>query len=433
MALVVGLVLRLLQKGHVKVPRGLVYMAVPLLAFALYVVLSAAILPRVFEGDVSVFPPDKGIDLGNLAPLAPSSTNLSQAAYIVFLTVFALAVPLEVVNFERDRGAGYYLKPYLLAGCIVIFFGFYQLAAAYTGVPYPSELLYSNPGYAVLNEQAIAGGIKRLSSTLTEPSVASYYLVGVFAFSLWYYLHAPRSPRLRFAYLFCLFSALALLLTTATTAYLAVGAVLLLVATQVLLRRETARRAPRLVNLAIPMVLVAVVAASLPSIAASAGAVAESALFGKSGSYSFRNRTGTGLHSLGVLIPTWGYGVGWGSDRPSGLIFSTLSNAGLWGSLLLAWFGVRVFRLGRRAMKRARMSPKTEPESRVLTQSFALATVAMLIAGAISVPDLTQVSLWLNLSVLMALTVLDGKLGGDGGAGVASHMSSRTSIARTSG
>jgi hypothetical protein len=431
MALVAGLTLQLLQKGHVKVPRGLVYMAIPLLAFALYAVLSAAILPRVFEGIVSVFPPDKGIDLENLTPLAPSSTNLSQAAYIVFLTVFALAVPLEVVNLGQNRGAGYYLKSYLLAGCIVIFFGFYQLAAAYTGVPYPTGLLYSNPGYAVLNEQAIAGGVKRLSSTLTEPSVASYYLVGVFAFSLWYYLHAPRSPRSWFAYLFCLFSALALLLTTATTAYLAVGAVLLLVVTQVLFKRETARRAPRLVNLAIPMVLVAVVAASLPGIADSVGAVAESALFEKSGSDSFRNRIGTGLHSLGVLVPTWGYGVGWGSDRPSGLVFSTLSNAGLWGSLLLAWFGARVFRLARRTMRQARRSTNTDPESRVLTQSFAFAVVAMLVAEAVSVPDLTQVSFWLNLSVLMALTVLNGKLDSTGEAAVASRTPSQASTART--
>ena len=396
--LIGSLLSQLVTRGYLRIPRSLVFMGLPLLAFAVYASASAALLPRIFEGSVNVFPPREGIMLSSLAPLHPSLTNLSQAAYIVFLAVFTAAVPVDAINSGRRRSPSFYTRSYMAAAYLVVLVGLYQLCATYLSLPYPYELLYSNPAYGAQYGQTLTGGIKRLSSTFTEPAVASFYLVGVFAFSLWHYLFARRS---RSVYPLCLLSGAALLLTTSTTAYLAMGTMI-----RVVVSRNISQRVLRLVYVAVPAAMVTLVSVILFDALDAFGAVATEVLVEKSGSVSYTDRVGTALHSLSLLGSTGGLGVGWGSNRSSSLLFNTLSNAGVWGSLLLAWFGVRVCGRLVRVARSLRKLPKGDQQRLVLIQSFAVSVIAMLVAGTISVADLTIVSFWLNLAVLIAL-VLD--------------------------
>src|SRR5438034_836517 len=84
-ALLASVGTRVLLQGKVRNGHRLAGAYTPLILFAAYAVMSAALVPELLAGRVEVFPPREGIALTSLAPLQPSATNISQALYIVFL------------------------------------------------------------------------------------------------------------------------------------------------------------------------------------------------------------------------------------------------------------------------------------------------------------------------------------------------------------
>jgi hypothetical protein len=62
---------------------------------------------------------------------------------------------------------------------------------------------------------------------------------------------------------------------------------------------------------------------------------------GESG--SFINRTTSDIYALGILVHTYGIGVGLGSNRPSSLVTFLLSNVGIAGFLAFAIYYLRLF------------------------------------------------------------------------------------------
>lgn len=393
---IVTLVIKSLGRGYVRVSRKLLYVYAPLFAFAAFAAFSAVVLPRAFEGTLDVFAHSEGVISGELTSLQPAPTNVSQTIYLVFLVVFAVAVSLDIINFGQRRDPKFYYVPYLIAGSLVALIGFYQLIATYFGVPYPYALLYNN-FYAQHYAQSV-GEAKRLSSTFTEPAQAAYYLVGVFYFALWVYLFSSRS---KLVVLSCVLIGTALILTTSTTAYVALAVMWLFLLLQVVLRRGSSYRAIRLAIVVAPVLVVAFIALYLVGGSEAVWSTFEASTIDKSSSESFEDRSEKSLHSLTLLLPTGGFGVGWGSNRSSGLLFNLLSNAGIWGTALLVWFGVRVYRhtTGAAAL------PAIGPRQRNLMRAFGVSIVATLVAGLVSVPELISTSFWLNVAVLIALAL----------------------------
>jgi hypothetical protein len=426
---VVVLFLKLLNKGYASFPRGLMYVCTPLFAFLAYVTLGAVLLPLIFEDAVEVISPrGEGELQGGFVPLQLSMTNVSQTLYILFLAVFLVAVALDVVNFGRRRSIKYYLIPYLIGGCLVALIGFYQLGAEYFGLPYPYELLYSN--FYAQNYGQYIGEVKRLSSTFTEPAQASYYLAGVFFFTVWCYLFTRTSKLILPT---CLLSGTALLLTTSTTAYVAMSVMWLAMMWQVIRRRRLSHRVIRVVIVLIPIFVLAFVGLYSLGGSETVRSTIEASIFDKTESESYEIRSESALHSLTLLSPTGGFGVGWGSNRSSGLLFNMLANAGIWGTALLVWFGFRVYRYVSRTISLRAI----DQELRHLVQAYGLSVLAMLVAGLTSEGDLTYVYLWLNLAVLIALTLYARKPPAETpyralAAGKASIMSTASSPRTTS-
>lgn len=398
-----GLFLELLRGGRLKISRSLVPVYTPLFLFVAYASVGAMVLPRVFEGSVEVaVTPRSGISPNGMALLHPSGSNVSQVLYVLFLAVLAFAVSARVAT---EGGLGRRAaKAYMVAGYTVVLIGFWQLLATYAGIFYPTDLLYSNNVYFGAGQWL--GGVKRLSSSLSEPSLAGHYLAGVFAFSLWLQLFGRPS---RAVSLLCALSGVALLLTTSTTAYLTLAVVLPAIALKALARRGLFLRAVRMGAFLVVVAVASVVVLFVSSGPDAVEKVIDGALLGKTESASYEIRAGSTLHGLTLVGSTGGFGVGWGSTRVSSLVANTLSNGGIWGTALLVWFGTRVFRRASGFTNH----PAVDKEQRILTQAFAASVLAMLVAGAIAVADLAHIYLWLNLAVLVGLTVSAEKAAGE--------------------
>jgi hypothetical protein len=111
----------------------------------------------------------------------------------------------------------------------------WQFAHRTLGLPYPADLLYSAGDWALHADKDFSG-TPRINGPFIEPSFAGAYLVGAFAFSLRAYL-GIGSWRLALLTILVL---IALLLTTSTTAYVALLPVLALFVYEYLLRPAVA-------------------------------------------------------------------------------------------------------------------------------------------------------------------------------------------------
>jgi len=117
------------------------------------------------------------------------------------------------------------------------------------------------------------------------------------------------------------------------------------------------------------------------------------ALFTKRDTISFQVRWLVDSVALDGFLGTYGLGLGWGSTRGSSLLIHLLGNAGAIGILLLAWFAWNIRRRLRGGVTG-------------ITGFVVAALCGNLLGGAISVPDINSVTLWLlvGLTVACALT-----------------------------
>lgn len=383
--------------GLVRATRGdqagvLSHTYAPLAIFVILAGVSAVIIPVIFAGDLTVFPPRSGLHLSSAAPLEPRSTNLSQVLYLVFLAILAWGVATEVM---RDGLRTSVKNAFVAATFGLALVGFYQVITTSTGLPYAGFLINSNPGYAHGVVLQVGFGITRLSSTLTEPSIAGYHLVGVFALFSWLLLERRGRAALAAAVL----SGTALLMTASTTALLTLVGISLL-----FWRARRGRASPltprRMLAVALVVagsVLIILLLWSLVSSRSVLSIVQQFfsfAFFQKIGSESYLDRTGVDLASTEIFHSTGGLGAGWGSTRASSLLVNIAANSGLWGLMLLGIFAVRVSSL----LAEARSYVSSEDP---WLTGLGWATTAMLICGAISIPDVTYLTFWFVLAALI--------------------------------
>ena len=112
------------------------------------------------------------------------------------------------------------------------------------------------------------------------------------------------------------------------------------------------------------------------------GAISSSFLTNKLSSISGIDRTRTAQVALDTARDSWGFGVGVGSSRVSGLPMTLLSTMGIPGLICIAGFLISLIRacLARR-------------ES--MGNAFALAITALVIVWTLSIPDLALPYAWI--------------------------------------
>jgi hypothetical protein len=375
--------------------RAVLWTMAPLLLFLAYAVAGAFLLPDIFAGEVMVWPqPSKElIGLWEAMPLAPTAGNITQSLYLVLNVTAALLCAL----FLTRRAIPYrgILTAYLMSGYLVVLLSLWQFAHEVAGLPFPSDILYSNSGWSIVSQKF--DSMPRIQGPFTEPSALGYFMSGMAFCSLWLCIrgHQIMRPLLLLA-----LSVLTVLLSTSTTGIVvvAVGMPLVLVYAVRHGGGPGLRRALRtVVMLSIGSLVAAAPLLILRPELLDGLSFLMNMTLTKSEGDSFSERTGMDGDALQAAIDTFGLGTGWGSFRSSSLIPGVLANTGLVGLVLLVWFGVRVTRLTARAAAAA----PPQSDARAAVDGFSAALCGQLVAALLSAPTIATIAFFLQLGCVV--------------------------------
>jgi hypothetical protein len=387
--------------------RGIVLV---LCAFWVWCLVSAVVMPHLFSGTM-VSAPRNEMD-EDFAPLQWTLSNLAQAAYLT-LNLGTVLYALHVVRSQRQ--AERLTKALYWAILLVVVVGFAQFLAAKAGLDFPYELFNNNSGYQQGTEQEL-GSIRRINCTFMEPSMAGSFLAAATCGLVAAFLNGKRN----LGWLLTIFTVMtALLLTTSTTglATLIVGGGLLMVYFKFFGAQQHARKSSVLgwaVTLAILGILGYVLFSNPDFLDALLAATVE-----KSESYSYYSRLAKELHSVELFVNTYGLGVGFGSNRSSGLLTTLLSSVGIIGTVL---FTMMLYRIGR-------LYPGHSAPKSLQVGFWALLTLT--VSEIIGVPDVNRPVL-----LLIVLTQLNTHFDPRPAlepAEIAKTMTLRSSFRRSSG
>lgn len=372
----------------------------PYMLAVTYGLISAYVMPRIFARAVMVWPQKIGAIYGAV-PLMPGQGNVTQSFYLVMTGATLVASALYLARREVDLSR--LIRVYLWSGVLAIIFCFWQLAQKFTGVWFPYTLISNNPGFLVTNTQMLSF-VPRINGSFVEPSDLAYYLSGTVFTSGWLLLRGYKSKLARFT---LVVGAVAMLVSTSTTgiAVLVLGAIG--GALIPLLRRHTPV-ARRIVRAGVPLVLGLVIAGGVivtlkPSIGKSLSVVYTSTL-DKQQSLSFTDRTQKDIDALATAVPTLGFGTGWGSFRSSSLFPGLVAGLGVWGTVMILWFAVRVVKLVRRARRVAALGGADARDLWAI-EGAAAACAGTLLAALISSPEIINLDFYLLLAILIAASV----------------------------
>ena len=336
-----------------------------ILAFACLGVFSAIVYPFVFAG-TPVYEPSVGIDDGLLyrPPLHFSISNLAQAFYLV---VHALVI-LSVSTMEKSAKIK---RAYNMIFISFIALVFVQFICLQIGLSFPYAIFQNNAGYAVAD--ASADKASRIVGTFTEPSGAGLALVSFYA-GAFYEFFLGRGSAIR-----VLITAVGIGLVRSTSALSAMAITTVLICCLHPFYQFPWRiRTARLIKVACIAVVALIVFLS------PVASQLQDATTGKTESSSYFNRTAADLFSLQLAASTHWIGVGLGSNRPSSLLASLLSNVGIVGAVL---FCVLLFQVGR----------NVQQEHLWLRWALAGAVIDACFGG----PDITQPLIWIYLILIV--------------------------------
>jgi hypothetical protein len=342
-----------------------------LLLLAIWGLLSAYFVPRLFDGASLLYATDRGVvNAILLLPLQPRSTNITQSAYAVaaVATFVALGALLEPAGrMARFRDA------VLLLASVNIGAALLNLAELHLAIP--SLLGYvRNAGYAILVGGEV-GGLQRISGTFAEASLFASFSLPLFAFSavLW-----RERVRPRWSGIVALVTLLLLMLSTSSTAHAGLTAYLSLVALGLAWRSLSRVQALRLGLGAWLLWTLAVVTCVLlllrPELATTLGDYFRITVMRKLESSSGIERSSWNMQAWINFLDLYGLGVGLGSARASSFPLVLLSNVGVLGTLLFLAFLVQVLR----------PSKATPSEAEPVARAARHAVLAALIAATIS-------------------------------------------------
>jgi hypothetical protein len=368
--------------------------ALPLLMLLSYALLSAWLMPDTFAGNVMVWPQRPDYLSTGMVPLQHTSGNVTQSMYLILNVILTLAVAIfltrAAIPYRSIIGA------YLGGGYVVVGLAFWQFASRVAGVPFPNDLLQSNPGWAIL-EQGIET-VPRIQGPFSEASAFAGYMSAVALCCLWLSVRGYQVMRPNWLLALAIISTL---LSTSTT-----GILTLVIGLPTVFAIASIGGNPaalgRILKISGFLLLGGVVALGpvfilQPRLIDSVNTVVEATLT-KGESDSYNDRTAADIGALDTVAETYGLGVGWGSYRSSSLIPGLLANAGVFGIAMVLWLIIRVVRLRSRGR---RASP--DHPGQILVDGFSASLCSMLCSALISGPTITSPAFFLQLGCVIGV------------------------------
>jgi hypothetical protein len=402
--------LRIAATPRSSVERRILRLLLPVLLLTAYATLSSYLLPRLFEGSVTVWPPRGDFSEFHAEALRPARGNITQAFYIIVHV--GVTVTAAFLLSSSPRTQALLVRTYIASGFIVLALCVWELTSNLAGVPYPDTFLHSNKTIAILAGSEM-GGVKRLSGPFSEASILAMFLSGTLFTSAFLVLNGLRSWAI---YALGFGSLLIMLLSTSTTGLLVTGLLLFFI----LALPFVGFNLPGLRRIGAALVILGFLGlagvAVLPSAAPQAVEALQKivdATLQKQHTESFDIRSQQDADSLRVPLDTYGLGAGWGSVRASSLATTLAGGVGIPGLLLCIWFGVSVTK----HVAAAKRLPLTAG-SRFVIDATSGMLLGNVVAAAISVPDLDSFSFYVLLAALVATVA---------GAGYESEITPRLS------
>ncbi len=371
--------------------------AFPMLLLLFYALISAWLLPRVFSGAVFV-EPQKWDPLGGdpLTPLQPTFGNVTQALYLMINIIFMVAVAIFLTRSAIPYQS--IIASYLLGGYVVVGLTFWQLGNRVAGIPFPDELLQSNPGWAIVTQ--VVGTVPRLQGPFSEPAALAGYMSGIALCCLWL---SVRGYRIMRPNLLLGLAVSTTLLSTSTTGILTivVGLPFTLALASVGGVPGALGRIGKTVSLLLLSGLLVIVPVFVlkPSLLDAVNTVVELTL-SKGESDLYKDRSASDQHAMATLGPTYGLGVGWGSARSSSLIPGIVANGGIFGAAMVLWFVIRVLRLSSRARRASPGHP-----GQLLVNGFTASICCQIATALMSAPMISGMDFYLQLGCVLGVLV----------------------------
>lgn len=386
-----------------------------LMVFAVYGVISAFVLPRLFAGQMYVIPMRP---TGNLEPLGPAPQNLTQGIYL-FGTLVAAILASYAARFGTRPGALFI--GILCAGFLHFAFGLLDLAGAQ-----PVLDFFRNANYAQLDQDFGQQGFIRIAGSFPEASQFATFGFGILVVCVELWLR-NLWPRISGAV--ALLTAVMLVLSTSSTAFICLAIYAVLMVPRLLFFTSGERRLAKALTLAglgiATVAVVLVLVAVNPTAARAFQDIVEMMTTEKMDSASGRERLSWAMQGFEAFVATYGVGIGVGSFRSSSMVSAVVGSTGIIGTVALMAYMTAVL-----APWRAEAYRLDLDRDSALREAAATASILCLLPAVISSP-LADPGL---LFALLAGYALGGRqLGATVGASlspVASRLEARRSKLR---
>ncbi len=314
----------------------------PLFVFFLliiWIMSSAILMPRLFDGATSVFSLSRAVDLeGGTTPLHATSGNLSQAVYAV--GGFMVACGMSVFA-RRPGGSKAILSGLVFITSLDLGFAVLDIVTSATHTGFILDLIHT-ASYAFLTDDEL-GGLKRLSGSFSEASAFATFSLTMLGVNFALFVQNIR-PRFTGPASLLLTAFVALSTSSAGYAGLAVFyGLFFLYAFAV----GAIHRRRRVVVIAVGTICAGILAVAfvllfVPAIVKIATAVITESLLTKGTSDSGIERGSWNTQALQVFQDTYWLGAGIGSTRASNYALVLLSNLGAIGFGLFAVLLLRI-------------------------------------------------------------------------------------------
>lgn len=309
--------------------------------------------------------------------------SFSQLFYVFLGVLISISIAIEIRN---ARTVHIIFKPILLSIFIACLIGLYQKLAFNFGFFYPAEVFNNSLSVGAQGYTAILdGGVKRISSVSTEPSIFAQWLSVSLALLLFRFACNKDIKMTWFEVITIFMGVVTLLLSTSATAYIGL---LLLITTFVFLVAGKKNWIYFSIFVVCSLFLFIVLNLSTISLI----------LFDKIDSYSFIERFESVKFGFSVFQENILFGTVWGTVTVHSLIVGLLANAGMIGfTLFFIWLGSEFFK-----SIKLRGTKKQNLFGQSILLSFVLLLFFQLLTGFVYVYSF----FWIMLGFLMGDNLL---------------------------
>jgi hypothetical protein len=362
----------------------------PLALFIWASVISLLLALAFFQGKISVLPGSAGLNPLFEQPYRLTAENVNQLVYLGLIFAFVYALSHLAAGLGRaeltawiDRGMRWSCG---LAAIIVA----WHIAQFTSGIWFPGDFFHSSV-HAGAWQQGLAE-VHRPSGPFAEPSALGYFYT-MYMFYFWQRWRESGSMVNEF---FFYLSAITLLLSTSTTAYLMLAVFAAFALFDKLVDWWCFRRPGpaacaepiriRGSHLVSALALLALVSGGLWFVdrnRETVDAAIEQQIRSKGESDSYEVRTNADRMAWRIFLDTYGLGAGLGSHRSSSGLLALLAGTGLIGTLAFTWL-----------MAVVTQGPPAGIEDIEAGKALRWAVLGLLGSQVVAGPDLQSLPLW---------------------------------------